>query len=518
MTPTRRPCWPRAWRFALALGLIFCIHLPRADAFCGFYVGSASTRLENKATMVVLMRSGTKTVLSMQNDYEGPPEDFSLVIPVPEVLSREDVRTLPRDVFDRVDRLAAPRLVEYEEQDPCRRVHTSRMSAASVGSIDALLGSVPTRRSIGSTVQVLARFEVGEYDIHILSASDSLGLEGWLRENGYNLPAGTAAALRPYIQSGTKFFVARVDTARVQFRGGRAILSPLRFHFDSDRFSLPIRLGLLNSSGAQDLVVHILGRDVRYHAANYPNVPIPTNLRVERREAENFSRYYERLLRRTWQRHPGAVITEYAWQSGNCDPCPGPALDANTLATLGGDLVGVSHPSAWVLTRLHARYDVQNAGDDLVFASATAISGGRGVPDARGRVSSAREFGGSINQFQARYIRLRRYAGSITCADPQRGVWGMPRARGVRRNLRAEAGPAQPSSNEPIEPDEPDEPNEPNESDTVASAVHALDQGKFRTNVRETPIVRAASAPAYPYLGLALCATALLLLAYRPRE
>src|SRR5450755_2066504 len=92
-----------------------------ARAFCGFYVSGADAKLTNDATQVVLMRDGTRTVLSMQNSYQGPPEDFALVIPVPVVLQKENVKTLARGVFDRVDQLTAPRLVEYWEQDPCPR-------------------------------------------------------------------------------------------------------------------------------------------------------------------------------------------------------------------------------------------------------------------------------------------------------------------------------------------------------------------------------------------------------------
>ena len=40
----------------------------RSDAFCGFYVSGADARLTNNATNVVLMRDGTRTVLSMQNN------------------------------------------------------------------------------------------------------------------------------------------------------------------------------------------------------------------------------------------------------------------------------------------------------------------------------------------------------------------------------------------------------------------------------------------------------------------
>src|SRR3954471_6605666 len=92
-----------------------------ADAFCGFYVSGSGAKLAADATQVVLMRQGTRTVLSMQNDYKGPLADFAMVIPVPVVLKEKDVKTLPKNVFDHTDSLGSPRLVEYWEQDPCRQ-------------------------------------------------------------------------------------------------------------------------------------------------------------------------------------------------------------------------------------------------------------------------------------------------------------------------------------------------------------------------------------------------------------
>ncbi|HEX8112360.1 MAG TPA: DUF2330 domain-containing protein, partial [Kofleriaceae bacterium] len=91
-----------------------------AHAFCGFYVTGSDQQLLADATQVVLMRKGTRTVLSMQNNYKGPPEAFAMVIPVPVVLHEQDVKTLPAEVFASVERMGAPRLVEYWEQDPCR--------------------------------------------------------------------------------------------------------------------------------------------------------------------------------------------------------------------------------------------------------------------------------------------------------------------------------------------------------------------------------------------------------------
>src|SRR3954468_23250423 len=108
----------RALAFGLAT-LTAGLAAPAAHAFCGFYVGGAGAQMFNNATEVVLMRHGTTTVLSMQNNYQGPPDKFALVVPVPVVVRESQVKTLPRELFAKIDVLGAPRLVEYWEQDPC---------------------------------------------------------------------------------------------------------------------------------------------------------------------------------------------------------------------------------------------------------------------------------------------------------------------------------------------------------------------------------------------------------------
>ena len=104
---------------ALAVVAVSAIWPARpAAAFCGFFVAGSDAKLFNNATQVVLMRKGNRTVMTMSNNYQGPPDSFAMVVPVPVVLQKENVKTLPLDVFDRVDSLSAPRLVEYWEQDP----------------------------------------------------------------------------------------------------------------------------------------------------------------------------------------------------------------------------------------------------------------------------------------------------------------------------------------------------------------------------------------------------------------
>ena len=129
--------------------------------------------------------------------------------------------------------------------------------------------------------------------------------------------------LRPYVESGSKFFVAKVDPKKVNFEDGQAALSPLRFHYDSEEFALPIRLGLANSSGTQDLIVNILAPHQRYEVANYQNVTIPTNLDVKDDVRKRFGEFYAALFDRTLEKHPGAVVTEYAWDAMQLRSVPG---------------------------------------------------------------------------------------------------------------------------------------------------------------------------------------------------
>ena len=417
-----------------ALGVLVgaTLAMPRAaSAFCGFYINGAGSEMFNNATQVVMMRSGTRTVLAMQNNYQGPPSDFAMVVPVPVVLKEEQVKTLNREVFAKVDAMSSPRLVEYWEEDPCRReeVYPMEMAAGAAAPAPATADESKAKKDYGVTIE--ATFVVGEYQIVILSAKEATGLDRWLRDSGYKIPKGAEPLLRPYVAGGSKFFVAKVDPKKVKFVNGMATLSPLRFHYDSDEFALPIRLGLANSSGTQDLIVNVLAPQQRYEVSNYPNVTIPTNLEVKDGVRKRFGEFYAALFDRTIEMNPRAVVTEYAWDASSCDPCPGPTLDYNDFATLGADVLEgpAERPQkfggGFVLTRLHTRYGKDGAPEDLVFRKAPPIIGGREMRGPSGKLEE-RAQQSDYNNFQGRYIIRHAWTGPIKCENPVRGRWGGP--------------------------------------------------------------------------------------------
>src|SRR5881628_2904503 len=93
---------------------------PTIFAFCGFYVAKADTKLFNKASQVVLVRDGDRTVMTMANDFKGDLKEFAIVIPVPTFLQREQIHVGDKKFIDHLDAYSAPRLVEYFDQNPCR--------------------------------------------------------------------------------------------------------------------------------------------------------------------------------------------------------------------------------------------------------------------------------------------------------------------------------------------------------------------------------------------------------------
>src|SRR5947208_1099441 len=208
----------------LAALLVVALATPTVLAFCGFYVAKADTKLFNQASQVVLVRHDDKTVLTMANDFRGDLKEFAIVVPVPTVLDKGQIRVSDRALIEHLDAYSAPRLVEYFDDDPCSPRYPATLQAPR--GMTATRGDAAAERARGLGVTIEARYTVGEYDILILSARESGGRGTWLRGNGYRVPAGPSSTLGSYLKQGMKFFVARVNL-KEQARLGFTYLRPL---------------------------------------------------------------------------------------------------------------------------------------------------------------------------------------------------------------------------------------------------------------------------------------------------
>src|SRR5437588_5117982 len=373
-----------------------------AHAFCGFYVAKGDARIFNRASQVVLVRDADRTVMTMANDFRGDPKEFAVVIPVPTLITRGQIHVVDKALIDHLDAYSAPRLVEYFDDDPCRRYILSDRAMASPQAGAKMAREENRAKSLGVTIE--ARYTVGEYDILILSAAQSNGLETWLRENGYSIPPGASQVLGSYLRQNMKFFVARVNLSE-QAKLGYSYLRPIQVAYESPKFMLPIRLGTVNAAGPQELFVYALSRKGRVETTNYRTVKLPSDLDVPLYVREDFAPFYKALFNRQVQKEDmSTLFTEYAWDMNWCDPCAADPLSRDELRHLGVFWVNVDNSGASdvFLTRLHVRYDREHFPEDLVFQET-----------------------GDRQNFQARYVLHHPWNGGSECEaarEYRRGV------------------------------------------------------------------------------------------------
>ncbi|MCI4667814.1 MAG: DUF2330 domain-containing protein [Bacteroidia bacterium] len=356
--------------FALWAGWI-----SHALAFCGFYVAKADASLFNNKSEVIIARHNGQTVVTMSSDFQGDVKDFALVIPVPTLLKRSQVRVVEPGLFAKLDAYSGPRIVEYYDSNPCPVVYQDKLMEAR-DMVDEEVTELEDDFSNADTfgVSVLESYSVGEYDILILSAEESDGLKTWLDKNGYKIPSKASEVLEPYIKSEMKFFVVKVNLERNSGLTAQQ-LKPLQISFRSSKFGLPIRLGMANSNGPQDMIVYGFSSEGRIETTNYMTKELPSNQDIPLFMQQDFGNFYTSTFSHQWGKQKNAVFMEYGWNlDGNnsvkCDPCPTPPVPYADLREAGVFWLSGnnwSYNGKLFMTRLHVRYDRDHFPQDLQF-------------------------------------------------------------------------------------------------------------------------------------------------------
>lgn len=395
-----------------------------AHAFCGFFAGKADASLFNEASQVILVRDGNRSVISMLNDFKGPLKDFALVVPVPHVLEEGQVQIGDKRIFDRLDAYSSPRLAEYFDPDPCPvgQHYPTMMDLEESAAVPMAKASRQSNKKEDSAlgVAVEASYTVGEYDIVMLSAKQSNGLAKWLRQNGYKMPKGAAAALKPYVAQNMKFFVAKVNLKQ-QAKTGVQYLRPIQFAFESEKFMLPIRLGMINAdpSKPQDLIAYVLTKNGRVETANYRTVKLPANENLPPAIKKDFKGFYKAMFdHQAKQEDYRVVFTEYFWDMGWCDPCAANPLSRKELNQAGVFWLDdfnikpkrrIGGAQNAMLTRLHVRYTPKTFPEDLMFVQTSDKQNWQ----TRYVVQ---------NPYQGTMQQCREKAANYRCEDSCRGV------------------------------------------------------------------------------------------------
>ncbi len=390
-----------------------------AAAFCGFYVSKADGTLKNKTSQVIMVRDGDRSVVTMYNDFKGAFKDFAMVVPVPVVLKKKDIKVVDQQIFTTLNEYSKPRLVEYYDQNPCeQRFEDKSLNETVVVGYGARRSMAAPSAQAEKKVKIEAQYLVGEYDILILSATESSALKTWLDDNGYKIPKGAEEVLEPYIKSNLKFFVVKVNEAEKRKLPGN-FLRPIQIAYNSPKFMLPIRLGMANADGDQDMLVYAFTKKGRAEVTNYRTVSLPTGKNIPLFVKNDFGNFYGNLFSHQWKREGKAVaMLEYAWDVSpknfmKCDPCIATAPSQQDLVQAGVWWMDPSkndnaeYNGNVFFTRLHVRYNRNSFPQDLMFQATP-----------------------NTENFQARYVVTHPAQGDFSCDAGKRYLKELKQRRG----------------------------------------------------------------------------------------
>lgn len=187
-------------------------------------------------------------------------------------------------------------------------------------------------------------------------------------------------------------------------------LRPIQISFSSPKFMLPIRLGMANADGDQDMIVYAFTKKGRIETTNYRTMSLPTGKNIPLFVKNNFGNFYANLFQNQWDKEGKALaMLEYAWDVSpknfvKCDPCVATAPSTQDLVQAGvwwlsRDWTNYddveeedSYSDNAYFTRLHVRYNRKSFPQDLMFQVTP-----------------------NTDNYQARYIVTHPATGDLNC-------------------------------------------------------------------------------------------------------
>jgi hypothetical protein len=315
------------------------------------------------------------------------------------VITKEQVQLVKPETVYHLSEFTKPRLVEYYDANPCPQ------PPPPPGRYGAMAVPAPASAPMSQEYLVVeAQYSVGEYDIVVLSATESTALMSYLTQNHYRIPPAAQPTIDSYIRQYMHFFLAKVNLARIN-KNATNYLRPIRVEYNSPKFMLPIRLGTVNATGPQDMIVLALTPRGRVETTNYRTARMPTGVDIPLFVQQQFGQFYDATFDRQVEANGGdAVFLEYAWNIGSmmCDPCSATPMAPNELRELGANWIQADPRQPWVtpgplfVTRLHVRYDQAHFPEDLQLQE---------TPDQE--------------NFQVRFVTHHPFSGDLSCSAGQ---------------------------------------------------------------------------------------------------
>jgi hypothetical protein len=448
---------------------------PPAAQACGCFTppapppipdGEKEYAVNQQSEQIIFEVRDGKTTAHILIRYEGNPEEFAWILPVPTPPELDLSETMAFGVLN----LATFPEVSVRERSLCPSPQylcaTGGWGGGSSGggcgfgmmgsdswgsdpwlpSADAGAAYEPTNPSAPAGVEVLDRLIVGPYDIITFQAEDATLAIGWLQDEGFIVNATTIPFLEPCIAAGMVLIAVKLvpDVEATSIR-------PLMVTYDSPVPMIPLRITAVAAEPELTVTAFIFD-DRPYVPLGRPLVTIPDGAITS--DASGRVNYPMALSRTIDEAGGDGFIVEYVgrppgiadptgccisdWDScglggdGVCQ-CPFAAFDRADCGEAedlmrGMELVERLSSEHAVVTRLTTRLSPHEMTFDPIFVPVDAMPGGTGrlqleglrlhVDECQSDVRDPME----LEAIEARQQCATTYCGEGRCAITHRGA------------------------------------------------------------------------------------------------
>jgi hypothetical protein len=233
--------------------------LAGAALACGGFFCDNAAPVQQAGEQIVFAVGGGTVEMHVQVQYTGPAEEFSWLLPVPEL---PELLLSTNDLFVRLGQVTAPQYVPtLEQQGRCY------VPVRLPGNGDSDKAEDDSAADDGG-VSVVEDQQVGPYDAQILTADDVSALTTWLVDNGYDLAPGAEDKLAGYVQEGGYFVGLKLRKDR-----GVGDLAPVALRFSGTDPMIPLALTAVAVTDDMPLQPYVLG-SARAVPENYLHVRV----------------------------------------------------------------------------------------------------------------------------------------------------------------------------------------------------------------------------------------------------
>ncbi|HCP47425.1 MAG: hypothetical protein CL558_06135 [Alphaproteobacteria bacterium] len=339
-------------------------HIPGQSVACGGFFCSVNNLLpvEQNAERILFevhtegKRAGTVTA-TVEISYSGSPEDFSWVVPVPDIVGTMGVA--PAETLLLLDDVTAPVIVPPFTQ--CSTPDVPPPLPFSFWESDVGMAMDE------GAVDVIDLPQVGPYEPELVSSEDPGALIVWLNDNGYLITPEMEPFVADYVAAGLKFLAMKLASD-----ASTSDVAPVKFTYPGEEPMVPISLTAVSAEPEMGVLVFVAA-DGRYEASNFDNLEIDTS-RVRADPRDSRSNYYPLVSWEIDQRGGRAAVTEYANFASSLDALLNVTWSWNldfveSLSELGGVFERQNY-----VTRLYMRMSGWEMTQDPVFEA-----GGNGL-------------------------------------------------------------------------------------------------------------------------------------------